>query len=113
MLKNYTPHTITIRRPDGTDLELPSLGQIRATVSTRQNDPVDGVPVSRVQYEGLDGVPDNLAEGDYLIVSMVARDTAFETLHPLWERMLSPDSGPTAIRNDKGQIVAVKGLLAA
>lgn len=112
-LKNYTPHTICIEKPDGTRLELPSLGVIRVGTHVKKLAEVDGVPISQVMYGPLEGVPENVELGDTLIVSMVTRDYAKQDRHPLWHCMLSPDSGPSAIRNEKGQIVAVKGLLAA
>lgn len=113
MLKNYTPHLIVIEKPDGSRLDLPSLGVIRAKVKNRPRLPVEEIPVTEVVYEEVEGVPADLHHDDVLVVSMLARDVAIASDHPEAWRMLSPDSGPSAIRNEKGQIVAVKGLLAS
>lgn len=113
MLKNYTPHAVVIEKPDGTKLELPSLGVIRVGTLTAPHAKVEGIPVFKVMYGPLEGLPEDVGPEDVLVVSMVVRDFARKIYHDLADRMVSPDSGPTAVRNEKGHIVAVKALLAA
>jgi len=103
---NLTPHTVVIWRDDGGKIEIPPSGTI-ARVSTRDVvvGAVDGVPVIRQEYGEVTGLPE---EGTPCIVSALVRAAV-----PGRRWVYSPDTGPTAIRDERGQVVAVTRLIAA
>jgi len=105
---NLTPHAITIRTPDGTDITIPPSG-IVARVSTTDKVvgtcPVTGAPIVRRVFGDVTGLP---ADGTPCIVSALVLSAV-----PGRAGVYAPDTGPTAIRNDAGQIVAVTRLVAA
>jgi hypothetical protein len=103
---NLTPHEITIRRPDGSDFTIPPSGMVaRITTEERVIGTLDGIPVVLRQPGGAIGLPE---EGVACLVSAMVL-----TAVPGRSRVFAPDSGPTAIRDERGQIVAVTRLVAA
>jgi hypothetical protein len=104
-LINLTPHTIVIR-VGGVDHAIPPSGTV-ARVSTAEAvvGEIDGVPVVRAVYGEVTGLPE---EGTPCIVSAMVRAAV-----PGRAGVYSPDTGPSAIRDERGQIVAVTRLIAA
>lgn len=105
---NCTPHQINIE----------GLGELRPSgilprVSSEFSDdlPIYGVRVRRKINGAVTGLPDPV-EGLTFIVSGMVRD-ALNALPAHLQRsdVYAPDTGPDAIRNDKGHIVAVRGLV--
>lgn len=105
---NLTPHAITVRAPDGADHTFPPSGTV-ARVATTETVigacPMTGVPIVRRTLGEPQGLPP--VGTPCLVSAMVAgacqgRDGVF-----------APDTGPTAIRDERGQIVAVSRLVAA
>lgn len=100
---NLTPHAIVIRLADGSDRTIPPSGQIaRMAMVPTEAEPVAGVPTVKTVFGEVVGLPP-AEEG-----------VVFVTSTPLAQRVaradvMSPDTGPTAIRVG-GQIVAVRGL---
>ena len=72
---------------------------------------INGVRVRQKFYGAVTGLP-NPVDGLTFIVSGMVRD-AISVLPAHMRRpdVCAPDTGPDAIRNDKGQIVAVRGLV--
>lgn len=103
---NLTPHEIVILREDGTEVRIPPSGTV-ARVSTADVivGEIDGVPVIRQQFGEVTGLPE---EGTPCLVSALVRAAV-----PGRRGVYSPDTGPTAIRNGDGQIVAVTRLIEA
>ena len=101
---NLTPHAITIRRPDGTDAILPPSGVV-ARVSTEERvvADLDGVPV----VERVLGAVTGLCEEPCIVSAMVLAAV------PGRPNTYAPDSGATAIRDERGQIIAVTRLVKA
>ena len=66
---------------------------------------VAGIPIAETQFESIENLPDP-EEGVYYIVSRISMDfIPFSR-----EDVFCVDTGPTAIRDDNGQVVAVTQL---
>ena len=105
---NLTPHAITVRAPDGTDHTFPPSGSVARVATTEVQVGacnITGAPIVRRTL----GEPQGLPEEDTpcLVSAMVA------SACPGRLGVYAPDSGPTAIRDDRGLIVAVTRLVAA
>lgn len=108
MLKmlNLTPHDIVVRTANG-DVTIPASGTVArvATVDTDTGDTVLGLPVIRRSFGDVTGLPND--DTPCVVSAMVLGAV------PGRANTYAPDTGPTAIRNDKGHIVAVTRLVAA
>jgi hypothetical protein len=103
---NLTPHPITVRRPDGTETTFQPSGTVaRLAAEYFEVSEHDGIPVvSRVLHE-----PKGLPEpGTPCLVSAMVAGSV-----PGRPGVYAPDTGPTAIRDDAGRIIAVTRLVAA
>ena len=107
-IENLTPHAITIRAQDGTEVTIPPSGTV-ARVSTTDEVvgtcPITGAPIVRRVFGEVTGLPE---DGTPCLVSALVLSAV-----PGRAGVYAPDTGPTAIRNDAGQIVAVTRLVAA
>jgi hypothetical protein len=66
---------------------------------------VIGIPIAETHFESIENLPDP-EEGVYYIVNRVTMDfIPFDR-----EDVFCVDTGPTAIRDDRGQIIAVTQL---
>jgi hypothetical protein len=105
---NLTPHDITILGPDGTETTIPPSGTV-ARVSTTDEVvgtcSITGAPIVRRRFGEVTGLPE---EGTPCLVSALVLSAV-----PGREGIYAPDTGPTAVRNESGQIVAVTRLVAA
>lgn len=104
---NLTPHPITLRADDGTETTIQPSGTV-ARVSMQETDVgcLLGLPVIRREAGAVTGLP---TDGTPCIVSSMVL-TALSAGTP---GVYAPDTGPTAIRDERGQIVAVTRLVAA
>jgi len=102
---NLTPHAIVVRL-DRMDVTIPPSGQV-ARVSTNAElvTDVNGIPVYRTVFGAIEGLP-AAQDGIMLITSTIVAQAAARLGRT---DVVSPDTGPTAIRQD-GQIVAVTRL---
>ena len=101
-LVNLTPHDIVVRKADG-DLMVPPSGLVaRVTTSQEVVGDIDGVPIVRTIFGEVQGLPDPELDTVYIVSSLV-----LGALKGSRSDVVSPDTGPTAIRNEAGQIVAV------
>lgn len=107
-LINLTPHAITIRATDGTEVTIPPSG-IVARVSTTEEVvgtcAITGAPIVRRTFGEVQGLPE---EGTPCLVSALVLAAV-----PGRPGVYAPDTGPTAIRGQDGQIIAVTRLVAA
>ena len=105
---NLTPHSITVRAPDGTDHIFPPSGSV-ARVAMNETHvgvcKITGAPVIVRTAGAPTGIPD---EGTPCIVSAMVLSACHG-----FRGVFAPDTGPTAIRDDRGQVVAVTRLVAA
>jgi len=116
---NLTPHAIVIFLPNGNKLEIPPSGQV-ARVATYRNQvgtlstPEGEIPLVRVEYGEVEGLPERPEEGTVYIVSLVVAQAvkASPSLAALWTgRLLVPDTSPQgAVRDSEGRIIGVKAL---
>jgi hypothetical protein len=102
---NLTPHAITIV---GVGAIEPSGSVARVEMAERVFGNVGGVPTVSRKAKSVIGLPHGELGTIYIVSSMV--------LDALGRRanrgdVLAPDTGETAIRNEKGQIVAVTRLV--
>jgi hypothetical protein len=104
-LINLTPHAVTIRVGD-CDVVIPPSGRVaRVTSQEVPGDPIWNVPTVRRVWGGVEGLPGPAPGILYLVSSLV-----LEHVHGR-DDVLAPDTGPTAVRDAAGQIVAVRRLV--
>ncbi|MDY0300265.1 MAG: hypothetical protein RBQ99_01635 [Trichlorobacter sp.] len=101
--KNLTPHPLTIEglgtiEPSGT---VPRVASLREVLT-----PVAGVRVVQQSFGSVENLPAP-QEGVILIVSAMV----LSALAGSRSDVFAPDTGADAIRNEKGHIVAVRGLV--
>lgn len=104
MFINVTPHALNVRRMDGSTLVLPPSGSVaRVATEALLVDTVDGIPVHRVAYGHLEGLPEAQAGVLYIASQLAAQAAAaqgrIDVLFP----------GPL-IRGEDGQPVGCQGL---
>ena len=105
---NLTPRAITVRAPDGTDHVFQPSGTIARVSMLEQQIGVCAVtraPVTTRTAGAPFGLP---AYGTPCIVSAMVLAAC-----PGRSGVFAPDTGATAIRDDRGQVVAVTRLVAA
>ena len=105
---NCTPHAIVLRAPDGTDTTVPPSGDIaRVTMTEADVHAVAGMPVIRREPGEVTGLPPAQAGTIVLVSAMVlAAVTGRDDVY-------APDTGATAVRDERGHIVAVTRLVTA
>ena len=105
---NLTPHSIVIRRDDGSEVTLPPSGTVARVATVEEvigHCPITGAPIVRRAFGEVHGLPE---EGVPCIVSALVASAV-----PGRRGVFAPDTGPTAIRDADGRIVAVTRLIAA
>lgn len=104
---NLTPHAITIRA-NGADTVIQPSGRLARVSSTEEQVgvcPLTGAPIMRRVFGEVAGLP---TDGTSCIVSALVLSACAGRAG-----VFAPDTGPTAIRNDAGHIIAVTRLVAA
>lgn len=122
---NLTPHAINILLEDGQTVTLPPSGAVArvlmdekdcgnkqiAAYSTAEasHDPVEvSVPVVKRQPGAVTGLPDYVCGDIPAVVSALVAAAL-----PGAPGIYAPDTGPTAVRDEHGNIVAVRRLIKA
>ena len=112
---NCTPHRITLRQPDGLEINFDPCGFIPRVETSEEQVDFFTVPIVEQRTGQVSGFPDfDLYRGEtgsahiMCIVSRMVLD-AVENIKGV--TFVAPDSGKTAIRNEKGHIVAVTRLI--
>ena len=108
---NLTPHSIVLRTPAG-DTTFPPSGQVArvSTIATPTGDTVACVPVVRHTYGPVTGLVRD-AQGvplPCIVSGMVLAALPAGTIN-----VYAPATGATAIRDERGQVIAVTELVAA
>jgi hypothetical protein len=114
---NLTPHAISIifSSPEGELTHTVPPSSMVARVSMREEDAGlllvgdASVPVITRHAGRVEGVPAPELGKYYLVSSMVL--DAMHQHDDIRGDVYAPDTGPTAVRNDKGHIIAVRRLV--
>ena len=101
---NLTPHALTI---EGLGTIEPSGTVARVTVESQPRASVDGVRVMENCYGQVIGLPYPSLGTAYIVSAMVLAACRSRAGIDVF----APDTGADAVRNDKGHIVSVKGLV--
>jgi len=101
MMINLTPHAIVVR--DGETEQVFSPSGTAARLKTETRPAVAGIDVVRTITVGVEGLPDPRPGICHPVSSLVAQVVRRPDL-------FAADTGPTAIRDSNGQIVAVTGF---
>ena len=107
--RNFTPHTLNLILPDGSEVTLPSEGIARVSATPGPVGLIDGIPVADPDTFGeVTGLPDEAGtdSDDYFIVSGMV-GAALKGVTGILVPGTGPNDGP--IRED-GRIVAVTRL---
>ena len=105
MLVNMTPHAIVVVGREGVQTAIPPSGQTaRCIVKTVSAGMIGalGFPLSRQEFGAVEGLPEPKEGVWYLASTLVAQQAKRADV-------VSPDTGPTAIR-ENGQVKAVLGF---
>ena len=100
-IKNLTPHVINVEFATGTLSFAPEQEGARVRAEEKECGSVMGVPVVSLTWGKTQGLPEP-EEGVFLLVSALVREA-----NPTRKDLISPDTGPTAIRLN-GQVTAVR-----
>lgn len=104
---NLTPHPIVLRLPDGQDVTLPPSGAVaRVSMVEEIVNEIAGLPVIRRRPGPVVGLP--AGDQPCIVSSMVL--AALPAGAP---GVYAPDTGPTAIRDERGLVLAVTRLVGA
>jgi len=105
---NLTPHPIVVRAPDGTETVFAPSGQV-ARVSTAET------VIGTCCFTGAPIITRTMGEASGLPEDSTPCLVSALVLSACQGRpgVFAPDTGPTALRDERGQIVAVTRLVAA
>ena len=105
---NLTPHAISVQKADGSMLVIEPSGTV-ARVATIETViwvcPITGVEIVERKFGEVHGMPE---EGVPCIVSALVLSAVAGR-----KAVFAPDTGATAIRDERGLVVAVTRLVAA
>ncbi len=112
MVYNYTPHKINLFAEDGRILKVfEPEGVARAEQKAIIVDEIqfgnDVVPVKKMVFGSVEGLPETAGEYDKFIVSSITAQAAMETNHPLKNQLLVVAD---PVRNEDGQIIGCKSF---
>ncbi len=105
--KNYTPHVIRIEDETGERTAFGSLGLARVAVSQTRVESPGKFRMMRNEYGQVEGLPEP-QEGVVYVVSGLVLDRAKAEGRT---DCVAPDTGRDVIRDEKGQIEAVRGFV--
>lgn len=110
---NLTPHAVVLHTADGSRITLPPSGHVARVAAEEVIIPAvdlgDGttIPVITRRFGQVMGLPE---DDEPCIVSSLVFE-AVRAQQPWRRHIYAPDTGPTAIRDDAGSIVAVTRLV--
>ena len=103
---NLTPHAIVIEKSDGTHISIPATTpSARIQQQNVASADIDGIAVSDVVYGAVEYLPEPAPDTVYVVSAMVAQQCRGRT------DVVAPDTGSSAIRDEAGRIVAVRGFV--
>lgn len=102
-LVNLTPHQIIIRPDNAPEIVVPPTAPAtRCAVTSVSAGTVNGIPLVRQEFGQVENLPAPIPDVVYIVSTLVAQRAQRADV-------ASPDTGPTAIR-ENGQVVAVRNL---
>lgn len=102
MLINLTPHPIVTKAPNGKEKEYPPVGPVARVVENKDEiGLIDDVPLYRMSYGKVEGLPRPL-EGCWMVVSSMVRQAL-----PERRDLISPGE---LVRDDLGRVIACKAF---
>lgn len=111
MIYNYTPHAVTVFTDDGKQTTFEPVGLARAkqtAITVGEVDLLTGsVPVKKMTFGAVEGLPETAADDEYFIVSAITAQAAMETDHPLKNQLLVVAD---PVRNSDGQIIGCRSF---
>lgn len=106
-MRNLTPHSITVRLPDGSERTYPASGTVaRVTTFETSALSLDGIPTIYRRTGNVEGLALPLTQPVLVSAMVLAELRGVDNVY-------APDTGPTAIRDERGQVVAVTRLVRA
>jgi hypothetical protein len=114
-MRNLTPHPIVLQHPEGT-VTLPPSGAV-ARVATVEEPAgtvlVNGVevPVVRRRFGAVEGLDDYGPQAPVVVSALVLE--ALRASGAPTSGVFAPDTGPSAVRDAEGRVVAVTRLVTA
>jgi len=104
---NLTPHDITVVA-DGREMKIPASGQVARVATTEKVvGEIDGIPIIKREFGEIENLPAPTGGTVFIVSSLVLSAVKNRT------DVVAPDTGATAVRDDKGQIVAVTRFVTA
>lgn len=114
-LINLTAHNIVVIRPDGTKINIAPSGNIaRVQLQKWESGSIDSIPLwsSKVDIRHVSGIPDLSNYPDVDSVVLITSSLLAQVVRTYkGARVVSPDTGRSAVRDTKGNIVAVRGFV--
>jgi len=109
-LINLTPHEITVYTDRGA-VSIPPSGQVaRVSVTSIEVARIGGIPINRVEYGEVEGLPEPQPNTYYIVSQLVLQ--ALRSAGVSRQDILAPDTSPSsAVRDSEGRIIGVKALL--
>lgn len=108
-IKNLTPHEIKVYAEDRTTVlfSVPAEG-IFPRVSTTQETvgEINGVPVQKVVYGAIEGLPEQQTDTIYVVSQMV-----LSALNGSRPDVFAPDTGKGAVRDEGGRILGTTNFV--
>lgn len=102
---NLTPHAIHVD-VDGVRTVFPPSGTVaRVASSVVPMYHIDDIPVTTVQFSDVENLPEPAPDTWYLVSALVCQQCHDRS------DVIAPDTGSTAIRDEAGRIVAVRGFV--
>lgn len=107
MIYNYTPHAVTVFTDDGEQTTFAPVGLARAKQTAITVWEINGIPVKKMAFGAVEGLPETAADDEYFIVSAITAQAAMETDHPLKNQLLVVAD---PVRNSDGQIIGCRSF---
>lgn len=105
---NLTPHKVVVIAEDENRnpyvYEFPPSGTVARVSSTQTEvELIGNIPIVKTEFGEVEGLPDPQPDTIYIVSSLVA-----QALSGKRNDVVSPDTGPTAYRDEEGRITAVR-----
>lgn len=104
---NLTPHAITIESPSGERTTFPASGNVArvSQITSETSQVISGIPVSTSSFGEVIGLPTQEDNTIFIVSGLVLGACKNRN------DVIAPLTDSSAIRNEAGHIVAVKGWL--